>query len=94
MRYAKGKHAKARDQRTGDKVNYRDTVSDGQYPGLRVTPGSRDIKHPVEKPFRAEEGIALRHPAPDTEDDSGIGLNDANATLLSTLGGNTFGGGT
>jgi hypothetical protein len=69
-------------------------VSDGQFPGLRVMPGSRDIKHPVEKPFDAEEGIALRFPAPDTEDDSGIGLNDDNEPLDDLLGGNNFGGGT
>jgi hypothetical protein len=93
MRFAKGKHAKGRDQRTGDKVDYKDMVSDGQFPGLRVTPDSRDIKHPVEKPFRAEEGIALRHPAPDTEDTSGVGLNDPNVTILSLFP-DSFGGGT
>ena len=95
MRFAKGKFAKGRDARTGDKVDYKDMVSDGQFPGLRVTRTSRDIKHPVEKPFRAEEGIALKFPAPDIEDDSDTGLiNDANETLLSLLPGSTFGGGT
>ena len=93
MKFAKGKYAKGRDARTGDKVNYKDMVSDGQFPGLRVTPDSRDIKHPVEKPFDAEEGIALRFPAPDIEDDSGVGLNDPNVTLLS-LHPDSFGGGT
>jgi hypothetical protein len=94
MRYAKGKHSKGRDARSGDKVKYKDMVSDGQFPGLRVMPEWRDIKHPVEKPFDAEEGIALRFPAPDIEDDSGIGLNDDNEVLADTLDGESFGGGT
>lgn len=93
MKFAKGKYAKGRDARTGDKVDYKDMVSDGQFPGLRVTPESRDIKHPVEQPFEANEGIALRNPAPDIEDDSDTGLiNDPNVTVLSLFP-DSFGGG-
>ena len=37
---------------------------DGQKPGLRVcNDGCRDMKHPAEKPFNAQDAQALRHPA-------------------------------
>ncbi len=84
-KYAKGTHAKGRCGRCGDKADYLDMVDDGQFPGLRVHPECRDIKHPVERPWRGEDGIALKYPAPDIEDDSGIGINDANETLLDAL---------
>ena len=91
-KYASGKHAKGRCGRCGFKVEYRDMVDDGQYPGLRVCEDCRDMKHPVERAFDAQDGIALRKPAPDIDDDTGVGLNDANVTLVSTLDGNSFGG--
>lgn len=92
MKYASGKKSKGRCGRCGDKCEYRDMMSDGQFPGLRVCPDCYDKKHPSEKPINVEDGIALRHPAPDIDDDTGIGLNDANVTLVSTLDGNSFGG--
>ena len=90
---AKGKYAVGICGRCGFKVPYRDLRSDGQYPGLRVCDDCYDKKHPVERPFVAVEGIALRHPAPDIDVDSGS-LNDANEVLVDTLDGNSFGGGT
>jgi hypothetical protein len=92
-KYARGKYAVGMCGRCGMKVPYREMVSDGQFPGLRVHRSCRDKKHPVEKPFVAAEGIALHHPAPDIDDDSGT-LNDANEVLVDGLDGESFGGGT
>ena len=92
-KYARGKYAVGMCGRCGEKVAYRELVSDGQYPGLRVCDDCYDKKHPVEKPFVATEGIALRHPAPDIDDDSGD-LNEPNEVLVDLLPGNSFEGGT
>ena len=93
-KYAKGRYAVGICGRCGFKVPYKDLRGDGQYPGLRVCDDCYDAKHPVEKPFVADEGIALRKPAPNIDDDTGIGLNDANESLIDILDGNSFGGGT
>ena len=92
--YAKGTYSKGRCGRCGDKCDYRDLIDDGQFPGLRVHPDCYDMKHPVETPLNVQDGIALRKPAPDIDDDTGVGLNDANEPIVDTLDGDSFGGGT
>ena len=72
MRYASGARALGRCQRCGDRVRYLDLVDDKHTPGLRVCQDCFDIKHPAEKPFNADEGIILRKPSVDTDDDSTI----------------------
>lgn len=73
------------------RARYTDLVSDGDIPGLRVHLECRDIKHPAERPFKAEDAVALRRPAPDIDDDS---AGDSGETLADALEGNYFGGGT
>lgn len=92
MRWAKGARALAHCMRCGDRVPYGTLVIDESTKGLRVCPSCFDIKHPTEKPFRTDEGIALKNPAPDLDDDS---PGDAGQTLAEAMGfTNTFGGGT
>lgn len=91
--FATGARAYARCPRCGDKVDYLDLVPDGQVKGQRVCPGCRDDKHPAELPFRTEEGIALKRPAPDTDDDSG-GDSGTSVAVALFPGSNVFGGGT
>jgi hypothetical protein len=92
MRFARGDNALGRCERCGDKVRYSELMSDKQTPGLRVCSDCFDIKHPVEKPFRTDEGIALAKPAPDIDDDS---PGDSGVDLVTALGlTNSFGGGT
>ena len=87
MKYAKGEMAWGRCQRCGDRVKYKELLSDGQVKGLKVCNGCFDIKHPTERPFRNTEGIALKKPSPDNDGDSTGG-----AALSTLLGGYTFGG--
>ena len=92
---ATGRFALATCQRCGMKVPYTSLVADGQYINLRVCPSCRDIKHPAERPFTAEDGIALAHPVPDL-DKTAAGGGDG-ATLINNLmplTGGTFGGAT
>ena len=92
---ATGKFAIGQCQRCGGKARYVDLVADGNTPGLRVHPECRDVKHPAETPFTAEDGIALAHPAPDL-DTAAAGGGDG-ATLvdnLMPLTGGYFGGAT
>lgn len=93
MRFASGKSAWFRCGRCGDRGKYVDSVSDGQLPGLRVHPNCRDEKHPVEKPFKADDAVALQHPGPDIDDDSG---GDSGVSVADALfpGQRVFGGGT
>jgi len=92
MRFAKGGSAYFMCGRCGTRGRYTESVSDGQYPGLRVHPNCRDEKHPAEKPFKADDAIALQHPSPDTDDDSG---GSTGTTLAEALGfTNYFGGNT
>jgi hypothetical protein len=72
----------------------RNMVRDGQYPNLLVDPAWRDVKHPVEKPIRMDEGIALRRPAPDIDDDSAGMSADTLAEALGFEPGSYFGGDT
>ena len=91
-RYATGKNAKFMCGRCGMSGMYSESVSDGQLPGLRVHADCREIKHPTEKPFRADDAIALRYPSPDNDDDS---PGDSGETLVEAMGfTNSFGGNT
>lgn len=81
MRFARGKRAWGMCTRCGARDYLNRLVMDGQKPGLLVHPSCRDIKHPQEKPFRVEEGIALKRPSPNLEDDSGGAGGDLAPTL-------------
>lgn len=92
MKFATGDRAWGQCRRCGDQFPYTEMVSDGQIPGLRVCPPCRDEKHPAEKPFKADDAVALRHPATDLDDDS---PGDSGQSLVTALGfTNRFGGGT
>ena len=91
-KYATGKYAVGICARSGRKMLLRDMVPDGNYPGLLVDPDWRDIKHEQETPVDVSDAIALRRPAPDTDDDSG-GAGSSLATALFS-GQHYFGGGT
>jgi hypothetical protein len=65
-----------------------DMVRDGET-GLLVDPAWRDIYHPSKRPVRLEEGIALKNPAPDVDDDS-AGAGDS---LVDALGFDRYHGG-
>ena len=78
--YASGRNSWGRCQKCGDRVKYQELVADGQNPGLRVCQSCRDIKHPAERPFRTDEGIALKRPSPDTDDDTGGSPVDVTGT--------------
>ena len=91
-RYAKGTHAVGICARSGRKMALRDMVPDGEFPNLLVDPAWKDEFHPQKKPVRIEEGIALKKPSPDLDDDS---PGDSGQTLIEAMGwDNTFGGGT
>lgn len=69
----------------------KDMVRDGET-GLLVDPAWRDEYHPQKIPPRMEEGIALKRPAPDLDDDS---PGDSGQSLAEAMGWtNSFGGGT
>ena len=90
-KFARGDNAVGICARGGHKMLLRDMVSDGQYPGLMVDPAWRDIKNPQER--KMTEGIALRRPAPDIDDDTA----GAGASLADAMGfpaGSYFGSGT
>jgi len=64
--YAKGRHALAECQRSGQKMRYRDLVEDGHVPGLLVHPDWWEPKHPQLGPFRKViDAEALRNARPD-----------------------------
>ena len=89
--YAKGRKAVGVCARSGRKMLLSDMVPDGYKKGLMVDPAWRDTAHPAEKPVKTEEGIALKKPAPDIDDDTG----GAGGTLASLFDANSyFGGGT
>lgn len=92
---ATGKFALATCQRCGMRGKYSDMVEDGQYKGLRVHADCYDMKNPAERPFNAEDGIALKHPVPDL--DRGVdGTQFVGNTVkdnLPPLDGGMFGGG-
>jgi len=83
-KFASGRRSVGRCARCGDKVPYLSLFSDGDTPGLRVCGDCYDISHPAEKPQKLDDGIALKHPAPDVDDDS---AGDASETLTEAMGG-------
>ena len=70
-KYAKGRHAVAECQRSGQKMRYRDLVEDGHVPGLLVHPDWWEPKHPQETPPDLSDPIALRRPAPEISIEAG-----------------------
>lgn len=92
--YAKGTHSVGICARCGGKSPLQSLISDGDIPGLLVHPTCRDITHPAEKPVRVEEGIAVKRPAPDLDDDSPAVSTDDLVTAMGWSAGEYFGGGT
>lgn len=80
MKYAKGHNALAICDRCGMRVRYDELVPDGQTPGLLVHPSCRDVKHPAEKLFRTDEGVILKKPRPDRDDDTTGDIEDITGT--------------
>jgi hypothetical protein len=72
-KYAKGRHAIAECQRSGQKMRYRDLVEDGHVPGLLVHPDWWEPKHPQEIPIVITDPIALFRPAPEISIPAGYG---------------------
>lgn len=72
-RYAKGRHALAECQRSGQKMRYRDLVEDGHIPGLLVHPDWWEPKHPQEIPPNMDDPVALWRPAPEISKPPGEG---------------------
>jgi len=70
LKFASGKNALSYCDACGMQYPYRLLVHDGYNPKLRVHPSCRDEPHPAEKPVRLDEGIALKNPRPDRDDDS------------------------
>lgn len=91
-KFATGYNAVGICARCGFKSKLLDLEPDGYQPGLLVHSWCRDIAHPAEKPVRMTEGIALRRPAPDIDDDSEGAGGTLRATLFSGL--SVHGGGT
>jgi hypothetical protein len=71
--YAKGRHAVAECQRSGQKMRYRDLVEDGHIEGLLVHPDWWEPKHPQEIPVVVTDPIALYRPAPEISIPAGYG---------------------
>src|SRR3990167_8213497 len=88
---ATGKFAWFQCQRCGMRGRYIDSVADGDNPGLRVHAECRDVKNPQEEPFTAEDGIALRHPAPDLDTASNVTEVNPLLNSLPPLNGGSFG---
>ena len=72
-RYAKGRHAVAECQRSGQKMRYRDLVEDGHVPGLLVHPDWWEPRHPQEIPVDVTDAVALYRPAPEISIPDGYG---------------------
>lgn len=71
--YAKGTHAVAECQRSGQKMRYLDLVEDGHIEGLLVHPDWWEPKHPQEIPVEVTDPIALYRPAPEISIEEGYG---------------------
>lgn len=80
-KYAKGRHAVAECQRSGQKMRYRDLVEDGHVPGLLVHPDWWEPKHPQETPPDMTDPIALRRPAPEISIETDYGNPEAPTPL-------------
>ena len=76
-KYAKGRHAVAECQRSGQKMRYRDLVEDGHVPGLLVHPDWWEPKHPQEIPVEIDDPIALLRPAPEISIEADYGDPEA-----------------
>lgn len=89
-KYAKGRHAVAECQRSGQKMRYRDLVEDGHIPGLLVHPDWWEPKHPQEIPVTVDDPIALYRPAPEISVPTGYGqpenLDGGTTPVEPTLG--------
>jgi hypothetical protein len=81
--YARGTHAIAECQRSGQKMMYRDLVEDGHIEGLLVHPDWWEPKHPQEVPITVTDPIALYRPAPE------ISIPDGNEQPENLSGGDT-----
>lgn len=82
-KYATGKFAMGICARSGRKMPLRAMVPDPNRPGLMVDPAWADRKHPIEENIVLEDGVALRRPAPDVDDDS---PGDDGQTIAQALG--------
>lgn len=71
--YARGTHAIAECQRSGQKMKYKDLVEDGHVSGLLVHPDWWEPKHPQEIPVEVTDPIALFRPAPEISIPTGYG---------------------
>lgn len=71
--YARGTHALAECQRSGQKMRYRDLVEDGHIKGLLVHPDWWEPKHPQEIPVEVTDPVALYRPAPEISIPAGYG---------------------
>jgi hypothetical protein len=91
MKFARGRIALGQCTRCGSVARLKSLVADEYKPGLLVHTWCKDEKHPADQPFNASEGIALKRPAPDLDDDS-AGAGDDIATAMGFS--NHFGGGT
>jgi len=65
-KYASGRKAKAIDDRTGFKVNYRDLKK--EWNGLWVHEDEWEAKHPQLRPRSAVDAQILHHARPDSDD--------------------------
>lgn len=74
--YARGTHAVAECQRSGQKMRYKDLVEDGHVEGLLVHPDWWEPKHPQEVPVEVTDPIALSRPAPEISIEADWGLPD------------------
>ena len=63
--YAKGTHAIAECQRSGQKMKYSDLLEDGHIEGLLVHPDWWEPKHPQEIPVAVDDPVALWRPSPE-----------------------------
>lgn len=73
-KFARGRHAVAECQRSGQKMRYRDLVEDGHVPGLLVHPDWWEPRHPQEIPPDVTDPVALWRPAPEVSVEDGYGL--------------------
>jgi len=98
--YAKGRHALAECQRSGQKMLYRDLVEDGHISGLLVHPDWWEPKHPQETPVTVVDPVALWRPAPEISKPPGEGDDpragccalDPSIPANTTLAGDLVGG--
>lgn len=88
MKFATGKNAIAICDRCGAQRPYLELVPDLYKKGLWVCPGCRDTRQEQETPIRTDEGIVLKHPRPNREDDTVVitsGTAQAGAASTITL---------